>query len=46
MKQTANHAAEEAALVAASTLDRTKAQEIAESNNVELVISNLENEFV
>jgi hypothetical protein len=46
MKHTANHAAEEAALVVASTLDCTKAQEIAESNNVELVISNLENEFV
>jgi secretion/DNA translocation related TadE-like protein len=45
-KHTANHAAEEAALVAASTLDCVEAQELAESNNAELVICNLESDFV
>ena len=45
-KHTANHAAEEAALVLASTLDCVKAQELAESNNAELVICNLESDFV
>jgi hypothetical protein len=46
VKHTANHAAEEAALVLASTLDCVKAQEIAESNNAELFVCNLENDFV
>jgi hypothetical protein len=46
IKHTANHAAEEAALVLASTLDCVKAQEIAESNKAELVVCNLENDFV
>jgi secretion/DNA translocation related TadE-like protein len=46
VKHTANHAAEEAALVLASNLDCTRAQEIAESNNAELIICNLENDFV
>jgi hypothetical protein len=46
VKHTANYAAEEAALVAASTLDCVKAQELAESNNAELVICNLESDFV
>ena len=46
MKHTANYAAEEAALVLASTLDCIKAQAIAESNNAELVVCNLENDFV
>jgi hypothetical protein len=45
IKHTANHAAEEAALVLASTLDCVKAQEIAESNKAELVVCNLENDF-
>ena len=46
IKHTANHAAEEAALVLASTLDCVKAQELAESNSAELVICNLESDFV
>ena len=46
VKHTANHAAEEAALVLASTLDCVKAQDIAESNKAELVVCNLENDFV
>jgi hypothetical protein len=46
VKYIANHAAEEAALVLASTLDCVKAQEIADANKAELVICNLENEFV
>jgi secretion/DNA translocation related TadE-like protein len=46
VKHKANHAAEEAALAAASSLDCVKAQELAESNNVELVVCNLENEVV
>ena len=46
IKHTANHAAEEAALVLAGTLDCVEAQEIAESNNTELVVCNLENDFV
>ena len=46
VKHTASHAAEEAALVLASTLDCVKAQDIAEANNVELVVCNLENDFV
>jgi hypothetical protein len=45
-KHTANYAAEEAALVLAGTLDCVEAQEIAESNKAELVICNLENDFV
>ena len=46
IKHTANHAAEEAALVLAGTLDCVKAQELAESNNAELVVCNLENDYV
>ena len=46
VKHTANHAAEEAALVLASTLDCVKAQDIVGSNNAELVVCNLENDFV
>ena len=46
VKHTANHAAEEAALVLASTLDCVKAQEIAKSNKAELVVCNLEKDFV
>jgi hypothetical protein len=46
VKHKANHAAEEAALVLASTLDCVKAQEIAKSNKVELVVCDLENDFV
>lgn len=46
VKHTANNAAEEAALVLASTLDCVKAQEIAETNKAELVFCNLENDFV
>jgi hypothetical protein len=46
VKHTANHAAEEAALVLASTLNCVKAQELAESNNAELVVCNLESDFV
>jgi len=46
VKHTANYAAEEAALVLASTLDCVEAQELAEVNNAELVICNLENDFV
>ena len=46
VKHTANHAAEEAALVLAGTLDCVKAQELAESNNAELVVCNLESDFV
>ena len=46
VKHTANHAAEEAALVLAGTLDCIKAQDIAEANKAELVVCNLENDFV
>ena len=46
VKNTANHAAEEAALVLAGTLDCARAQELAELNNAELTICNLENDFV
>ena len=46
LKHTANHAAEEAALVLAGTLDCVKAQDIAGSNKAELVVCNLENDFV
>ena len=46
VKHTANHAAEEAALVAASRLDCVKAQAIAKSNKAELIVCNLENDFV
>jgi secretion/DNA translocation related TadE-like protein len=46
IRHTANHAAEEAALVLAGTLDCVKAQEIAEANKAELVVCNLENDFV
>jgi secretion/DNA translocation related TadE-like protein len=46
VKHTANHAAEEAALALASTLDCVKAQDIAESNKAELVVCNLEKDFV
>ena len=46
VKNTANHAAEEAALVLASTRDCVNAQEMAESNKAELVVCNLENDFV
>ena len=46
VKNTANHAAEEAALVLASTRDCVKAQDIAEVNKAELVVCNLENDFV
>ena len=45
-KHTANHAAEEAALVLAGTLDCVEAQELAEANNAELTVCNLENDFV
>jgi hypothetical protein len=46
VKHKANHAAEEAALVLASTLDCAKAQEIAESNKAEVIVCNSENDFV
>jgi hypothetical protein len=46
VEHTANHSAEEAALVLASTLDCVEAQELAESNNAELVVCNLESDFV
>ncbi len=46
VKHTANHAAEEAALVLASTLDCVKAQDIVEANKAELVVCNLENDLV
>ena len=46
VKHTANHAAEEATLVLASTQDCVKAQEMAEANKAELVICNFENDFV
>jgi hypothetical protein len=46
VKYTANHAAEEAALVSAITLDCFRAQELAEANNAELTVCNLENDFV
>ena len=46
IKHTANHAAEEAALVLASTLDCVKAQDIAEANKADLVVCNLEKDFV
>jgi hypothetical protein len=46
VKHIANHAAEEAALVLASTLDCVKAQEMAESNKAELVVCNIENDYV
>jgi hypothetical protein len=46
VKHTANHAAEEAALVLASTLDCVKAQDIAELNKAELAVCKLKNDFV
>ena len=46
VKHTANHAAEEAALDLASTLDCVKAQDVAEANKAELVVCNLENDYV
>ena len=46
MKHTANHAAEEAALILASTLDCVKAQDTAGANKAEIVVCNLENDFV
>ena len=46
VKHTANHAAEEAALVLASTLNCVKAQEMVEANKAELVVCNLEKDFV
>ena len=46
VKHTANHAAEESALVLASTLDCVQAQDIAEANKAELFVCNFENDFV
>jgi Flp pilus assembly protein TadG len=46
VKHTANQAAEESALVLARTLDCVEAQEMAEANKAELVVCNLENDFV
>ena len=46
VKHTANHAAEEAALVLANTQDCVKAQDIAEANKAQLVVCNLENDYV
>jgi secretion/DNA translocation related TadE-like protein len=46
VKHTANHAAEEAALVLASTLDCVKAQDVAGANKAEIVVCNLENDYV
>jgi secretion/DNA translocation related TadE-like protein len=46
VKHTANQAAEEAALALARTLDCVKAQDMAEANKAELVVCNLENDFV
>jgi hypothetical protein len=46
IKHTANHSAEEATLVLASTQDCVKAQDIAEANKAELVICNFENDYV
>ena len=46
VKHIANHAAEEAALVLASTLNCVEAQELAESSKAELVLCNLEKDFV
>ena len=46
VKHTANHAAEEAALVLASTLDCVQAKDIAEANKADLVVCNLENDYV
>jgi hypothetical protein len=46
VKHEASHASEEAALIAASTLDCNKAQELAESNSADLIVCNLENDFV
>jgi secretion/DNA translocation related TadE-like protein len=43
-KHKANHAAEEAALFAASTLNCFKAQELAKFNKSEIVTCNLEND--
>jgi hypothetical protein len=46
VKHTANYAAEEAALVLASTLDCVKAQYIAEANKAEIIVCNIENDYV
>jgi secretion/DNA translocation related TadE-like protein len=46
IKHKANHAAEEAALVTASSLDCNTAQKLAESNNAEMTVCNLEKNFV
>ena len=46
VKHSANHAAEEASLVLARTLDCVKAQDIAEVNKAEPVVCNLENDYV
>jgi hypothetical protein len=46
VKHKANHAAEEAALAAATILDCIKAQKLAESNNADLTVCNLAYDFV
>jgi hypothetical protein len=46
IKHNANHAAEEAALVLASTSDCVKAQDIAEANKAEIIVCNIENDYV
>ncbi len=46
VKHTANHAAEEAALALAGTLYCVKAQEITEANKADLVVCNLEKDYV
>ena len=46
VKHIANHAAEEAALVLAGTLDCVKAQDIAEANKAEIIVCNIENDYV
>jgi hypothetical protein len=46
VKHKANHAAEEAALGAASTLNCFKARDSAKSNHSELVVCDLEKDYV
>ena len=46
VKHKANHAAEESALVVASTLNCDNARDIAESNQAELIVCEIEKNYV
>ena len=46
VKHKANHAAEEAALIAASTMDCARASEIAQTNDAEILTCNINTDHV